>query len=464
MKSIKISSISIKLGVILLTLFMILMFIAEAVLYLFFLDFYTDEVVEELTGQSNAYAGVLSDHLEDTTLRHVVLMESTSPQMVMVLDESNNQLAASGDLLQLPEEYIKEVINHASLDYGPIITSDWKNEDYFIAQSMIVQNQMDVGKVIMFSPTQPVKQAVSILRATFIVIGLLTFIISGLLIFIISYKVVQPLLKIIKVTKLIAEGKHDWELQITGSDEIADLSYAVKDMSKKLQDYYVQRNRFIADISHELRTPLTYFKGYVEVLLKDIVTSEEDKKKYLNLLFTQSGQLQRLVQDLFDLATLEQDRFILKPARTSIETVMVNALEFMGPSIEQKGISIDSKLSPIPLYVLGDEQRLQQVVVNLLENAKKYTSEGGRITVITIKSEDHCVIEISDTGIGIPEKDISHIWDRLYRVENSRSRDTGGAGIGLTISKKIISLHNGEINVNSKEGEGTTFQVKLPLY
>jgi two-component system sensor histidine kinase BaeS len=95
---------------------------------------------------------------------------------------------------------------------------------------------------------------------------------------------------------------------------------------------------------------------------------------------------------------------------------------------------------------------------------QRNTSEGGRITVTTIKSVDHCVIEISDTGIGIPDKDIPHIWDRLYRVENSRSRNTGGAGIGLTICKKIISLHNGEITVSSKEGEGTTFQVKLPLY
>lgn len=447
----------------LLIIFLILIITLESVLYLLFLNFYTDKTIDELIQRSDAYSEILSDHLDQLTLKYVVLTESASPKMVIVLDEAGKPLIASEDVARLSSKYLNEVINHGYEGHGPVIASDWKNQDYFVSQSYIMQNNQEVGKVLMFSPTKPVKQAVTILRSTFIVAGFITLIISTLLIFVTTNKVVQPLLKIIRVTQLISEGNYDWKLKVKGSDEIAELSQSVNDMSKKIQNYQQQRNRFLADISHELRTPLTYFKGYLEVLLKDMVTNQKDKKKYLQLLFTQSGQLQRLVQDLFDLATLEQDGFSLKPVRASIETVIVNALDFIGPPIEEKGIQLDCSLSPIPLYVLGDEQRLQQVVVNLLENAKKYTPAGERISVSTKMLEDHCLINISDTGIGIPERDLPHIWDHLYRVESSRSRLTGGAGIGLTICQKIITLHQGEITVKSIEREGTTFQIKLPL-
>jgi signal transduction histidine kinase len=463
MKALKINSISIKLGMLILFIFFMLLITVVSVLYLFFLNFYTDKMINEVIQRSDAYSEILSDHLDKTTLKHVVLMESTSPKMVLVLNEEGKQLAASEDVKALPSEYMENVINHGNEDHGPVIASDWKNEDYFVSQAPIIQNNQNVGKVLMFSPTHPVKQGINVLKGTFIIVGFLALTISTLLIFLVANKVVQPLLKIISVTHLISEGKYNWNLEIKGSDEIAELSKSVIDMSVKIQDYQQQRNRFLADISHELRTPLTYFKGYVEVLLKDMVTSEADRKKYLQLLFTQSGQLQRLVQDLFDLATMEQDGFTLHTERTSIETVMVNALDFMGPSIEQKGIQIDCHLSPTPLFVLGDEQRLQQVIVNLLENAKKYTPKHGRISVSTYMLENYCLIEVSDTGIGIPEKDLPHIWERLYRVESSRSRITGGAGIGLTISHKIISLHQGEITVESTKGTGTTFQIKLLL-
>ncbi len=150
------------------------------------------------------------------------------------------------------------------------------------------------------------------LNRIFAVVGVITFIISALLIYITSNKVVQPLLKIIRVTKLISEGKYDWRLKPKGSDEIAELSHAVNHMSEEIENYQQQRTQFFMDISHELRTPLTYFKGYVEALLNGLVTKEEDKKKYLHLLYNQSGQLQRLVQDLSDLSQLENGDFTLQ--------------------------------------------------------------------------------------------------------------------------------------------------------
>ncbi|HEO8418844.1 HAMP domain-containing sensor histidine kinase [Niallia sp. FSL W8-0635] len=462
---IRLNSISKKLGLLFATIFSIILISMEAILYSYFLDFYTTDVIEELTQRSEAYSEILSDHFDETTMDHVVLMESTSSKMVLILDSTRNTLVASDGIDLLPKQYLTGITNHTfDIQHGQVLASDWKNEQYFVAESTIKKNGETIGRVLMFSPTQPVKKAVTILTGTFIIVGLITILISTLLLFFTTNKLVQPLLRINKVTRLIAHGDYQWKLEVKGKDEIAQLTQSIIYMANKIKNYQQQRNRFLADISHELRTPLTYFKGYLEVLLSEMVNKREDRDRYLRLLLNQSLQLQRLVQDLSDLAALEQDDFQLNPHLVSIEKVMINSLELIGHSIEQQDISLTCELSAIPLYVMGDDQRLQQVIINLLENAKKYTKQDGNIYIYTYKEDNNCIIKIKDTGIGIPKSKLDKIWDRLYRVENSRSRNTGGSGLGLTISKKIILLHRGDIFVESEEGKGTIFIVKLPLY
>ncbi|MMZ54175.1 Alkaline phosphatase synthesis sensor protein PhoR [compost metagenome] len=464
MKLPKINSIAVKLGTIILIIFLVLIISIESILYLLFLRFYTSDVINELIQRSYSYSEVLSDHFDQSTLKHVVLMESKSEKMILILDNSGKKMGESDGVSRLSSTYLESIKNHGKIDHGPVIASDWKNQSYFVVQTHITVDKEIVGKIIMFSPTNPVRKAVAILRGTFIGVAIIALFISAALIFIASNKVVQPLLRIIRITQFISDGKHDWDLKIKGSDEIAQLSHAIKQMSNNIQYYKNQRNQFLADISHELRTPLTYIKGYTEVLLKDLVQKQEDKKKYLTLLFTQSVQLQRLVQDLFELANLEQGAFTFEFRQISIEKVILNSLSLMEDSIKEKGIHLECSLSPVPLYVMGDEQRLQQVMINLLENAKKYSSGNGSIKIVTFKEDQDCVIEVIDTGNGIPEKDLPYIWERLYRVEKSRSRMTGGAGLGLAISKEIITLHHGKISVQSTEGRGTTFKINIPTF
>ena len=463
MKIRRINSISVKLGTLLFAIFFILIISIVSILYLFFVNFYTQDTIDELIQRSQAYAEVLSNHYDEALINHAGLIESTSAKMILVVNNNGDILAASERIAQLSPNYLNEIITHGYEGHGPTIASDWKNEDFFVTESYIKHDGETVGKVLMFSPTDLVRQVVAFLQKIFIIICFITLIISALLIYVASNKVVQPLLKIIRVTKLLSEGKHNWKLNTKGSDEIAILSHSINQMSKNIQNYEQQRTQLFVDISHELRTPLTYFKGYVEVLLNGEVTSEEDKVKYLTLLNKESWRLQRLVQDLFDLSTMEHKGFMLQQTRISIETVMINALDLIGPSIEQKGIQLNVQLSPIPVYVTGDDYRLQQVIINLLENAKKYSPTGGKINVLTYKKDSNCIIEIVDYGIGIPEKDLQRIWERLYRVDKSRSRETGGSGLGLTICKRIIELHGGQITVKSEEEKGSTFKIILPI-
>ncbi|WP_240353233.1 sensor histidine kinase [Cohnella algarum] len=344
------------------------------------------------------------------------------------------------------------------------MSSNWKKDPYFVTKASIISNEKTIGSVLMFSPTSPTRSAAETLQNMFIVVVFIVLIMGAVIIFLVSSRIVGPLLRIINITRHISEGKYDWELDTSGSDEIAQLSQAIHRMSRNIQFYEQQRKQFLADISHELRTPITYMKGYSEALLKGFESSEEKRTKYINLLFQQSSQLQRLIEDLFDLAKLEEGTFKINFERTSLDKLMQNVLGLLADPIQQTGITLSYTPSPTPLYLAGDERRLQQVVVNLLENAKKYTPADGSITITTYEEDNFGVIEIADTGVGIPANDLPYIWERLYRVDRSRSRATGGTGLGLAICKEIVELHHGNIQVESTEGQGTVFCVRIPLF
>lgn len=461
MKIPKITSVSVKLGSMVMIIFLLLIVAIHTALYMLFVRFYTNDQINELLQRSSSYSAVLSDHFEETTISHVLSLESSTDNLLLILDASGNRLGASDNLSVLSPDYLDKIITHGNEEHGSVLASDWKNQDYFVAQSAIQVDQQAVGKVIMLTSTDTIRTAVRTLGVTNLSVAAIAILISGALIFVTSNKVVQPLLRIIRTTQRISDGKHDWELTPKGTDEIAQLSRSINQMSANIQYYKHQRNQFLADISHELRTPLTYIKGYSEVLANDVVENEQDKKRYLALLHSQSIQLQRLVQDLFELANLEQGAFSFEFKRTSIEKVILNTLDLMSESIKKLGIELTYDPSPVSLYVMGDERRLQQVMINLLENAKKYTPEKGAIHISTFADEERCAIQVTDTGSGIPEHDLPHIWERLYRVDKSRSRATGGAGLGLAISKEIINLHHGEITVESIEDAGTAFTIRL---
>lgn len=466
MKKINFNRIPLKLGAVWVILFMVLLFCIESVLYMLFIRFYTEDVLNEQIHRNQSYAAVLSEHFNMTTINHVLLTESKTDNLLLILDrEDNTVLGSSEGIAALPPGYLQGIITHGTRSdfHGPVLNSDWKNEPHFVTEADIVLNGETIGRVFMFSPTLPIQTAIKTLNNTFLGVAAAVLLLSALIILLVSRKLVQPLLRMIKITKRISEGIYDWKLEPRGSDEIAQLSHAINRMSSSLQQYEQQRKQFLADISHELRTPLTYMKGYSEVLKKGLVQSPEDQERYLQLLYTQSIQLQRLVQDLFELANMEQGSFQLVIERTSVDKVMQNALELMSDSIEQHGIELHYQPSPSPVYVQGDERRLQQVVINLLENARKYTPSGGQITLSTSASNGQAVIKVKDSGIGIPADELPHIWERLYRVEKSRSRTTGGTGLGLAISREIVTLHQGQITVESIEGKGSTFIVLLPL-
>ena len=222
------------------------------------------------------------------------------------------------------------------------------------------------------------------------------------------------------------------------------------------------RQDFVANVSHELRTPISSIKGYAETLLDGAMNDQQNSRDFIEIINRDSDRLAKLIDDLLDLSRIESGKLKMVFVPTDILGVIKRTMSIIENSAKMKSISIEIQAPENVSKVLADETRLSQVILNLLDNAIKYTSEGGAIK-ISVRSNDQFVeVDISDTGIGIPEKDLSRVFERFYRVDKARSRDMGGTGLGLSIVKHIVQTHGGEVWVRSKLEHGSTFCFIIP--
>ncbi|MFL0363347.1 ATP-binding protein [Bacillus sp. PK3_68] len=226
---------------------------------------------------------------------------------------------------------------------------------------------------------------------------------------------------------------------------------------KKLEQ---MRKDFVANVSHELKTPITSIKGFTETLLDGALEDKEALKMFLNIILKESERMQTLVMDLLELSKIEQKGISLHTTNLSIDEVIKEVIPSLQNRFEAKRIDLSLQLEK-DLWITGDASRLKQVFFNLLTNAILYTQEGGHIEVRAFDKENRVIVEVEDNGIGINPEEIPRIFERFYRVDKARSRNSGGTGLGLAIVKHIIEAHDGEIFVKSKANEGTTFTVFL---
>ncbi|MNS24044.1 Alkaline phosphatase synthesis sensor protein PhoR [compost metagenome] len=229
----------------------------------------------------------------------------------------------------------------------------------------------------------------------------------------------------------------------------------------------VMRSEFVANVSHELKTPIAAVKGFAETLLSGGVKDEETSRSFLQIIYDEGDRLNRLIGDILELSKIESRRVPLEYSPVHVHSLLGSIFEVLQSSAAKKCITMKLEV-PEELFMEADEDRLRQIFMNLLSNAISYTLDGGRVKV-TAESLEHSGEEekirfiISDTGIGIPKKDLPRIFERFYRVDKARSRSSGGTGLGLSIVKHLVELHHGTIRVESKVGEGTMFILDLPL-
>ncbi|WP_445506847.1 two-component system histidine kinase PnpS [Niallia sp. 03190] len=227
---------------------------------------------------------------------------------------------------------------------------------------------------------------------------------------------------------------------------------------KKLEQI---RKDFVANVSHELKTPITSIKGFSETLLDGAMENKETLVEFLRIILKESDRMQQLIQDLLDLTKLEQHGFSLIRERLNILDILDEAIKILWKKAEMKELELIFKQKEESIWIEGDRGRLTQVFLNLISNAISYTPNGGKIMVSVLERRKDVIVFVEDTGIGIENSEITRIFERFYRVDKARSRNSGGTGLGLAIVKHLIELHKGTIKVESKIGKGTTFQVQL---
>ena len=224
------------------------------------------------------------------------------------------------------------------------------------------------------------------------------------------------------------------------------------------------RRDFVANVSHELKTPATSLMLLAESLA-DIIDEDPDQARFFaEQLRNETFRFSRLITDLLDLARLEGDEQVQDPVPVDVRGVLVTVLAQMRPAARQKNVALLWKrYGTLNLYTVeGDETQLTSMLTNLIDNAIKYTPPGGQVEVTAAADEEEVSVRVADTGIGIPEGKLSRIFERFYRVDKARSKETGGTGLGLSIVRHVVKNHGGRVDVESTPGEGSVFTVYLP--
>ena len=259
----------------------------------------------------------------------------------------------------------------------------------------------------------------------------------------------------------MSKGDLSARVRVRGKNEFAGLARAFNSMSERLEQLDKSRSQFVSNASHELKTPLSTMKILIETLMYQDPPDPAMTKEFLTDANQEIDRLNRIVSDLLTLVNIDSG-MKLNLAELDIGALLQEQVKRLSPLARENGIELDCQAKE-SLEVNGDALKLQQVVYNIIDNAIKYTPRGGEVHCTLVRSGKKAVIRVSDTGVGIPAEDLPHIFDRFYRVDKARSRETGGTGLGLSIVKQFVLLHGGTIDATSELGKGTTFTIELPL-
>ncbi|MFZ5652086.1 MAG: ATP-binding protein [Bacillota bacterium] len=320
------------------------------------------------------------------------------------------------------------------------------------------------GAVLIHSPLAPIQANVRAIHQAIVYTFLLGAAAATLLALVFSRKVSGPILKMNSAAKAMAQGDFSLKIPVRSGDELGLLAESINTLSRQLKEKIETlkktddaRRSFVASISHELRTPLTIMQGYTEALMDGIARDDRQREKYLFNIYEETLRLRRLVDDLLDLRKLETGTVSISMERVDLSEVIRSVSEQFSETLNNKDVRIKVEVSPGGLTARGDSDRLKQVVINLVDNAVRFSPAGGTVEIRGERVGGLVKVSVSDQGPGINPEDRQLIWERFYKVDTSRSQRNTGSGLGLAIARQIVELHGGNIDIESKPGEGSTF-------
>lgn len=318
------------------------------------------------------------------------------------------------------------------------------------------------GAVLLVSSFEETENLIAAVTQKWVVLTTFISIVIGIFIFFASEIVISPLKKILKSIKDITDGQLHQRLKLKGNNEIVQLAAAFNTMTEKLEQVDTSRQEFVSNVSHELKTPLSSIKVLSDSILLQEGIAPETYIEFLKDINSEINRMTEIVNNLLALVKLDFREAGLNIEETDINKMVDDILKRITPLAEQKNIEISREYVKNVIAEV-DEMKLSLAISNLVENAVKYTPDGGNIKVIVDSDHQNAFVTVSDTGIGISDEEQGKIFNRFYRVDKTRDRETGGTGLGLSITHSTVILHKGSIKVSSKEDIGSTFIVRVPI-
>ncbi|MFS0869247.1 sensor histidine kinase [Paenibacillus xylanilyticus] len=383
-------------------------------------------------------------------------MKQLDSYHIRIYDENNNELHSYGTLggqtsARVTADQIKNVLN------GEIVRANSSNESTgFVGLPLRTEAE---AKALFIQPLLSPYTSFNVKwLSTFLIYSL---VIGSLLILVASIFVVKPINKLTKATKRLASGDFNVRLNIKQTGELGTLARSFEEMTHDLQHLEQMRREFVTNVSHEVQSPLTSISGYAQAL-KQVNLAEHERSRYLDIIISEAKRLSNMSDSLLKLSMLESDSQQLRLVTRSLDEQIRRVIVALQPQWTARNVHFELDLQT--LKVTADHDQLDQVWMNILGNAIKFSEVGGVIDVSISRNISDVIIRISDKGIGIEPEDQKRIFERFFKADRSHSSKYEGSGMGLAIVKQIVSLHQGDIQVESRPGEGTTFVITLPIH
>lgn len=343
------------------------------------------------------------------------------------------------------------------------------NMDVLTVGVPVWTDQKVSGAIVVITPLQPLDANLRSLQGVSLYSLLFGLLMATGFSWLLSKALSRPLIQMQHIARSMTQGDFSRRIQLDRADEIGLLAQSLNTLSSELEEKINQLQRidetrrdFVASISHELRTPLTIIQGNTEAILDGVVQEPHKRYQYLSDILEETMHLKRLANELLDLRKVETGQTLLNTQWLDVSEVFIRVQQRVEKLAKDKDVRITLDIPDKAVMVTLDPHRLGQILINLIDNAIRYSPKGEEVTIKLVEEQNQIVAEVSDRGQGIPPEEHDLIWDKFYKVDKSRSRTIGGTGLGLAIAKNLIELHNGSISVVSVPGNGTTFRFAIP--
>lgn len=407
-------------------------------------------------------------HLNEMQLKPILnLLPEAIDATVLVTNTEGRILITAGELEEgryIDDTTLQSVIPKIKDGYYEVgnLNGLYSTSQYTAAVPVTINDRTVLGYVFASSPADALARTIKENFRIYLLAVLGALLFSFCVVWAITIRFVRPLRQMAAATRRFAEGDFSARVTVRGKDEVAQLGYALNHMATSLSSVEMMRRSFVANVSHELRTPMTSIAGFLDGVL-DGTIPQEKQAHYMKIVSDEVKRLSRLVHSMLNLSRIDSGELKINKTRINLTEIVCKVLVASEQRIDNKNLSITGIDQCDRLEVQGDYDLMNQVLYNLLDNAIKFTNEGGYIDIRLQTMGERAYVTIRNSGDGIPASEMPQIFERFYKSDRSRGLDKNGVGLGLYIVQTVVTLHGGEIAVRSVEGEFTEFSFWIPI-